>query len=233
MELLQKLYYDPLTGFQSQNKLYKKAHAIDATITNSKVKKFLDEQSTAQITKQVKRNKVFSTILSSNTRGNYQADLFMLPNPTQNKGYKYLLTMIDVYSRYVFVAPLKTKTGEVVLDAFKMLFKESGICRNLNLDLGSEFVYAPFVNYCESNNIKLWYSNPEQSNKNAIIERFHRTLRNLILKYTVANGKSYIDVLPDLIKNYNRYWYLTGVINYLHCLHFTSIHVLNYHTIHH
>jgi hypothetical protein len=46
-------------------------------------------------------------------------------------------------------------------------------------------------------------SNPEQENKNAIIERFHRTLRNLLLKYVVAKGKAYIDDLDKLVRNYN------------------------------
>ena len=132
-----------------------------------------------------------------------------LPQPQQNKGYKYLLTCIDVYSRKVDVKPIKTKTGDVVLKAFKDIIDRMGICKNLNCDLGSEFIYSPFKKYCDDNHIEIWYSNPEQSNKNAIIERFHRTLRNMILKYTVANGKSYIDILPDLIDNYNSSYHRT------------------------
>jgi transposase InsO family protein len=55
--------------------------------------------------------------------------------------------------------------------------------------MGAEYINSSFQNYCLDNSIKLWYSNPEQDNKNAIIERFHRTLRNYILKFQVANGK--------------------------------------------
>ena len=57
---------------------------------------------------------------------NYQCDLFMLPNPNLNKGYKYLLTCIDVYSRYVSVVPLHTKTSEAVLEAFKKIIEKWG-----------------------------------------------------------------------------------------------------------
>lgn len=209
MDLLHNLYYDEATGFQSAEKLYKKAKAIDAKITLKLVKEFLAQQATQQITQQVKRNKKYDTIISPSLHNNYQTDLMNLPNPSQNKGFKYLLTMIDVYSRYAFVKPLKTKTGDVVFKAFKDLITENGLCKNLNCDLGSEFIYNPFVKYCKENDITLWYSNPEQDNKNAIIERFHRTLRNLILKYTVANGKGYIDVLPNLIKNYNSTYHKT------------------------
>jgi hypothetical protein len=80
---------------------------------------------------------------------------------------------------------------------------ENGTPKNLNVDLGSEFIYKPFVNYCKENNIKIWYSNPEQANKNAIIERFHRTLRNIILKYTVVNGRKYLKELDNFMYNYN------------------------------
>jgi hypothetical protein len=73
----------------------------------------------------------------------------------------------------------------------------------MNIDDSKEFKFKPFIKYCETNDITLWVSNPEQTNKNAIIERFHRTLRNLILRYEVANGKSYIDDLQKLISNYN------------------------------
>ena len=84
-----------------------------------------------------------------------------------------------------------------------------GKCRNLNVDLGSEFIAERFKKYCADNYIKIWYSDPEQSNKNSIIERFHRTLRNMLLKYTVANGKPYIDDLDKLIENYNTSYHRT------------------------
>ena len=105
---------------------------------------------------------------------------------------------------FAFVRVLNDKTGKSVFSAFKELLEnESGICKNLNLDLGSEFIYTPFVEYCQKKKIKLWFSNPEQDNKNSIIERFHRTLRNMILKYSVSFGKSYIDDIQKLIHNYN------------------------------
>jgi transposase InsO family protein len=108
-----------------------------------------------------------------------------------------------VYSRFVDVEALKTKTGDVVLKAFQKIVGRMGVCKNLNCDEGSEFVYKPFVKYCEDNDITVWMSDPEQENKNAVIERWHRTLRGLILKYVLIKSKSYIDVLPMIIKNYN------------------------------
>ena len=209
MNLLNTLYYDAKTGFQYQNKLYKKAKEIDNNITLNMVNEFLEQQPTAQITKQVKRNKIYETIVSPSVKNNYQMDIMYLPNPALNKNFKYLLTCIDVYSRYAFAEPIKTKTGPDVLVAFKKMIEYNGSPSNLNLDLGTEFIYKPFKKFCDENNIELWYSDTQQENKNAIIERFHRTLRNLILRYSVANGKSYIDILPYLIENYNTTYHNT------------------------
>jgi hypothetical protein len=55
----------------------------------------------------------------------------------------------------------------------------------------------------------LWVSNPEQESKNAIIERFHRTLRGLILKYELVNNKTHIQDLQKLILNYNNNYHKT------------------------
>jgi hypothetical protein len=203
MELLKKLYYDASTGFTSGAKLYVKAKEIDSKITMKLVKEFLDNQATHQITKQVKKNKDYSTIISPSIKNNYQMDIFYLPHPKQNKNFKYLLTCIDVYSRYAFVKPMKTKGGEETLKNFLEMIQEQGKPTNLNIDEGKEFKYKQFVKYCGENNIEMWVSNPEQTNKNSIIERFHRTLRNIILRYEVANGKSYIEDLQKLISNYN------------------------------
>ena len=203
-DLLSEIYNDPETGLQGSTSLYRKAKERNKNITLKDVKEFLDNQATAQITRKVIKNKEFNTIISPSVKNNFQIDLMDLPNPTSNKNYKYLLTCIDVYSRYVFVRPIKNKTGAVVLKAFLDIIKESGgNPKNINCDEGKEFIYKPFTKYCEENNITLWVSNPEQENKNAIIERFHRTLRNLILRYTIAKGKAYIDDLEKLIKNYN------------------------------
>ena len=98
-------------------------------------------------------------------------------------------------------------TGFSLFEIFS--FQQSGIPKNINFDLGSEFIDKRMINYCEKNGIEIWYSSPEQDNKNAIIERFHRTLRNLILKYKMASSKPYIHVLPQLIRNYNNSYHKT------------------------
>jgi transposase InsO family protein len=202
-ELLNELYYNPTSGFQGLDKLYKKAKAMDKKITKKFVKEWLDEQEKQQITQQEKKTKrIFNSIISPEVRNNFQADIMYLPHPTKNR-FKYLLTCIDVYSRKVFAEPIKNKNTEHTLKAMQKILKKSGIPKNLNVDAGGEFDNKVFKEYADEQNITIWMSNPEQENKNSIIERFHRTLRNMLLKYEIATKKPYINDLQKLIKNYN------------------------------
>lgn len=207
--LLQKLYYDPETGFQGLDKLYKKAKLIDSSITKKKVKEWLDQQETQQITSQQKKTKrVYSSIISPAIRNNFQLDIMYLPNSKSNR-FSYLLTCIDVYSRKAFVFPMRNKNADTALDAFQKIMRLSGKPKNINLDAGGEFDNQIFKNFCETNKITLWISNPEAENKNAIIERFHRTLRGILLKYEVARKRPYIDDLNSLVNNYNNTYHKT------------------------
>jgi hypothetical protein len=63
LQPLNKLHYDPTTGYTSVTKLYKKAKEIDLQNIMKLVKEFLDKQATHQITQQVKQNKEYSTIV--------------------------------------------------------------------------------------------------------------------------------------------------------------------------
>lgn len=201
---LKELYEDPEIGLSSKDKFYKRVKQIIPHITLKEVDEFLKKQAVTQIIKPVNtKARTYNTIISLGVRNNYQIDIFILPYPNQNKKYKYLLTCIDVYSRFADVEPLHNKTGNSVLEAFKTIIQRMGVCKNLNCDEGSEFIYTPFQRYCKDNDIHVWMSDPEQENKNSIIERWHRTLRNMILKYCLVKGKGYIDDLRKLIHNYN------------------------------
>ena len=167
-KLLEELYYNPLTGFQGINKLYKKAKELNKKITLKFVKEWLEQQETQQITKEEKKTKrIYDTIISPSVRNNFQSDIMYLPNPSKNK-FKYLLTTIDVYSRKAFVQPLKKKDAVDTLKGFQLILKKSGTPKNLNLDEGAEFDNKIFKDFAEKNNITLWFSNPQQENKNAI-----------------------------------------------------------------
>ena len=113
-----------------------------------------------------------------------------------NKGIKFLLTVIDVFSKYGWIAPLKTKTGTEVAEALRLIFKERKP-EKLWVDKGKEF-YNKHVKAL----IELYSTENEE--KSSVVERWNRTMKEKMFKYFSANStRKYIDVLDDMVKNYN------------------------------
>jgi transposase InsO family protein len=127
-------------------------------------------------------------------------DLSLLSN--ENQSYRYLLTCIDVFSKYARVEPLKNKSGTTLTIAFaKMIEKQQ--CTLLQTDKGSEFLNASFQKLLKDRNIR-HYTSENDDIKAAVVERFNRTLKGSMWRYLThtSNGR-YIDVLPQLVSSYN------------------------------
>ena len=113
-----------------------------------------------------------------------------------NKGVKYLLTVIDVFSKYGWIEPLKNKTGIEVASALKRIFKERKP-EKLWVDKGKEF-----YNRDVQSLIPLYSTENEE--KSSIVERWNRTMKEKMFKYFSANStRKYIDVLQEMVRNYN------------------------------
>ena len=93
-----------------------------------------------------------------------------------NKGYKYLLMVIDVFSKYGWIVPLKNKQGETVTEAFKTIFNEERKPEYLWTDKGSEFYNKYMKELLEKNGIKLYSTMNEE--KSSVVERWNRTIKN-------------------------------------------------------
>ena len=132
----------------------------------------------------------------------WQADLADMRSLNQyNDNYNYILTVIDVLSKYAWAVPIKRKTGDYVVEAFKSIFKER-VPKMLQTDHGTEFINKKTQDLFKSHNIE-WFETYNET-KAQIVERFNRTLKDRMYKYFTANNtKRWIDVLPDLIHNYN------------------------------
>ena len=113
-----------------------------------------------------------------------------------NNGYKYILTIMDVHSRYGYMVPLKDKTGLSVSEALKKIFKTKKP-NKLWTDKGKEFYNKHVQDLIEV------YST-ENEEKASIIERFNRTMKEKMFKYfTAKETNKYIDILQDLVAEYN------------------------------
>ena len=113
-----------------------------------------------------------------------------------NRGVKYLLAVIDVFSKYGWLIPLKDKTGKSVASALKTIFKERKP-EKMWVDKGKEFYNKDVKDLIEL------YST-ENEEKSSVIERWIRTMKEKMWKYFTANSTNvYINKLPDLVREYN------------------------------
>ena len=121
----------------------------------------------------------------------------------KNKGIKYLLCAIDLYSKYAFVIPLKDKKGISIINAFNKIIKQSNRKPNkIWVDQGGEFYNHNFKKWLSDNDNIIYLTYKE--GKSVVAERFIRTLKNKLYKHMTATGKNvYYDVLDDVVNEYN------------------------------
>ena len=120
-----------------------------------------------------------------------------------NKGYPYLLTMVDSFSKRGFARPLKNKTGKEVTAAFTDVLKEIGKpVKNLQTDQGKEFYNREFQRLVKDQNIMHYHTYTDK--KASIVERFNRSLKMLMWKkFTQMNNFKWVKILPNILKEYN------------------------------
>ena len=119
----------------------------------------------------------------------------------KNKGIKYLLCTIDLYSKYAFVIPLKNKTGFCIINAFDKIIKQSNRKPNkIWVDQGGKFYNNVFEKWLSDNDINMYSTYNE--GKSVVAQRFIRTLKNKLYEHVTATGKNvYHDVLDDVVNN--------------------------------
>ena len=120
-----------------------------------------------------------------------------------DKEFRFLSCIIDIFSKYAWVVPLKDKKGISIVDAFqKILDKSEGKPNKIWVDKGSEFYNNSFKKWLKDNDIEMYSIHNE--GKSVVAERFIRTLKNKIYKYmTSISQKVYIDKLDDIVNEYN------------------------------
>ena len=128
----------------------------------------------------------------------------MIKYSKQNKNYKYILTVIDFFSKYSWCYPLKSKKSEDIINSFKDIFKKSKRKPKLiQSDEGSEFTNIQTQTFFKNNNIK-WYHTFNRDIKCSICERYNRTILNKIYKnFTLNNNTIWINDLDKLVNEYN------------------------------
>ena len=136
----------------------------------------------------------------------FMADLMEFPQyKFRNRGYRFALILIDVFTKKLYTAPLKKKTKEETAQAFETIFKDfDEFPINLVTDRGREFYNEEVQKIFDSYGIN-HYSTPTKTKwKASVAERVIRTIKSRLFKYFKANKTTnWVDVLPQLTANYN------------------------------
>ena len=120
-----------------------------------------------------------------------------------NKGFRFLLCVIDIFGKYARIVPLKDKKGISIVNAFQKILDKSGHKPNkIWVDKESEFYNNSFKKWLKNNDIEMYSIHNE--GKSVVAERFIKTLKNKIYKYmTLVSKNVYIDKLDDIVNECN------------------------------
>ena len=158
------------------------------------------------IIRKVNKRKVYSSF-KDNIWGAGLADMQLLSK--FNKGIKYLLCVIDLFSKYAFIVPLNDKKGISIVNAFQNVLNKSKRKPNkIWVNKGSEFYNAFLKKWLQDNDIVVYSTNNE--GKSVVAEIFIRTLKSKIYKYMTSISKNvYIDKLDAIVNKYNNTYHTT------------------------
>ena len=156
-----------------------------------------------ELHKPIKRNITRRRVIVNNIDKIWAADLVDMQKFSKwNRGYKYLMMVIDVFSKYGWIIPLKDKKGESVTNAFKTILNKGRKPQYLWVDKGKEFYNKHLKDLLEKYNITIYSTENEE--KSSVVERWNRTIKNKMWKqFTIQGNTQYLDMLPKILKQYN------------------------------
>ncbi|XP_060555221.1 uncharacterized protein LOC132716081 [Ruditapes philippinarum] len=208
LEYLKRIYTDPShpASFGGKQRLKRETDREGKfKLTNKEIADFLESQDTYSTTRRVHRRFERNKIRVSGVHVQYDMDLCDMTKMRRfrlNKGTRYLLTVIDVFSRYAFVRPLRSKTGPEVASALKMILTSGPKPDRCRSDMGTEFRCKPVAELLRSLGIKQYFS--ASALKCQPVERFNQTIKGAIYKWCYENRSfSYVPVLEKLVHSYN------------------------------
>ena len=184
----------------------KKTKGSGVTLANeSAVKSIPQNEQLAEelhkpIIRKFKKRKVYSAV-EDNIWAEDLADMQLISK--FNKGFKILLCVIDIYSKYAWVVPLKDKKGVSIVNAFQSILNKSNRKPNkIWVDKGSKFCNRSMKSWLEKNDIEMYSTHNER--KSVIAERCIRAIKNKTYKHMTSISKNvYIDKLDDTVHKYN------------------------------
>ena len=197
---LKTIFYDPKNpaGFASIAKLAK-----ESGYSKAKVKTWLKAQPTYTLHRQARKRYPTRKYIVHDIDEQWQADLADVSQlASHNQGNHFILTVVDIFSRFAWAKPLKNKSGKVVAKAFEEIFQEGRIPQRIQTDDGREFFNRDVGALFRQHNIE--HFSLDDHKKAAIAERFNRTIKRKLWQYfTMSTKFKWTDELQNFVHSYN------------------------------
>ena len=201
-------FYDKY-NYPSVDKLFKllKADDENTTITRKQIKEYLEQKVEVQQFKEVKHsNKRDGHITAVGPLLQFQLDIYYMQKyHKKNKGYKYILASIDIFTRKLYCEPIKNKENDDVINALEKMFKQLGSYPFvITSDSDSTFLSNECQTYFEKHDINHTTVPVGDHASLGLIDRVARTLKTILHKrFIIHNTTTWIDVLPTIVEQYN------------------------------
>jgi hypothetical protein len=206
--LLKKKYYKE-KNFFGRDKLFNLIKHEPGHPTKEQVGEWLKTQQIHQLHLKQKRSNTLKPIVLKKPGSLFEIDVIDMGKDADKKN-RYILTMVDVFSRFAYAQVMKEKSEQAILNAFKTMLETIPSITRLQSDNGGEFINDGFKEFCHSKNIKQVFTVPGKPQSNGIIERFNGTLKSLIQKEISATlNHKWSSKLQILVDNYNNSYHDT------------------------
>ena len=195
-------YYDPPNPGSRGGKS-KLKRALKKSVKETAIDHWLQSQEAYTLHKPVRKKFKRRSTLVSGMNDQFQADLIDMQKYSKfNNGYNYILTVIDVFSRFAWVRPIKQKTGHQMVTALKVIFEQQR-CRAIQTDKGREFFNKNVKNLFKKFSIH-HFTSENYDIKASVVERFNRTLQVKLYRwFTKTKTFNWVTVIQSMVDGYN------------------------------
>ena len=203
------IYYTE-KNFFGRDKLFEIVKDRKLDISRRQIMDWLKAQETHQLTNQTRRSNVIKPTILKEPNKQIGIDLIDMQN-LEYKGFKYILTAIDLFSKKAYAEPLQNKEGLTVAKAIDKIIKHIKVkISSIRSDNGSEFKSAEFIKILQKHDIKQIFSLPSKPQSNGQIERFNGVIKKMIrISLMHTGGFDWVSILQQLIDNYNNITHTT------------------------
>jgi transposase InsO family protein len=206
---LDKIYYNPQKegSYGGVERLLRDAKAEGLNISRDVVESYLRDQASYSLHKPARKNFKRNQTVVGGIDQQWQADLADMQQLSKfNNGFRYLLTVIDVFSKFAWVIPVRNKSATDIAEAFKELFKSSAPRKpkKIQTDAGKEFLNSDVQKLFKSKSIQHFVSDSDK--KAAVVERFNRTIQDDWIDWHIQDLKDpdkFNHALMDYLIFYN------------------------------